>query len=262
MYQENDGSNYSDNYLANYEERVSKIYLPKAQYLYNSLKEIENINNFSINDFGCGGGHFIFASSLLGIKGNGYDISNNLINIAKKAWAKSGKFKTKAPFLSLKSEDDLISKINNNNSDVISFIGVLEHLINPQAALEAFINSNSKYLFFSVPLFSFSVYVENIHKNTFPRQMSGGHTHLYSHESINYLCKKYSFRRICQWHFGTDAMDLRRSMITETCKNGTSEFARKILEEKIFTPEIMNKFQLALDENLSGSEIHMLIAKS
>ena len=262
LYQDNDGENYSDFYLGNYQERVSKIYLPKAQYLKDSLKEIENLNDFSINDFGCGGGHFVFAANLLGIKASGFDISNNLINTASKAWKISNKFQNNPPFLALKSEDDLISKIKNSDTDVLSFIGVLEHLTNPQMALEAFLDSKAKYLYFSVPLFSLSVFVENIHKNTFPRQISGGHTHLYTHESINYFCNKYSFKKISQWHFGTDVMDLRRSMINETCKNGTSEFARKILEEKIFTPDIMNKMQLALDENFSGSEIHMLISKN
>ena len=48
----------------------------------------------------------------------------------------------------------------------------------------------TNYLFISVPTFSFSVFLENANQDIFPRQLSGGHTHLYTEESLNYLAKK------------------------------------------------------------------------
>ena len=193
LYKNDGGSNYSNNYLNNYHSRISNIYLPKATYLKDSLSEICGIKNFSLHDFGCGGGHFVYACNSLGIKAKGVDISVELINLASKYWDQSQEFDENPPFSTVSSEDELIREIAGSKSDVISFIGVLEHLMNPNNALKAFIKSRAKYMYFSVPLFSLSVFIENICRNTFPRQLIGGHTHLYTHESIDYFCNKYSF---------------------------------------------------------------------
>ena len=261
LYKDDGGTNYSPNYLDDYKNRISNIYLPKAKYLKDSLRDFCGVKTFSLSDFGCGGGHFVHALSSLDIKARGFDISAKLINLASKVWNQSDKFSAKPPFLCLSSEDDLISEIISSESDVISFIGVLEHLMNPINALEAFVDSSSKYMYFSVPLFSLSTFIENVSSNTFPRQLSGGHTHLYTHESIDYFCNKYSFEKVSEWHFGTDALDLRRSLIIETVKNGMSDSAKKLLEKKFLSPSITNEIQQVLDKHLGGSETHMLIKK-
>ena len=261
LYKDDGGSNYPSNYLDDYENRVSNIYLPKAKYLIDSLRDFCGVKTFSLSDFGCGGGHFVHALSSLGIKAKGVDISDQLIEFANKVWNQSNKFADEPPFLCLSSEDDLIREIIRSESDVISFIGVLEHLMNPVNALEAFVDSSAKYMFFSVPLFALSTFIENVSSNTFPRVLSGGHTHLYTHESIDYFCNKYSFEKVSEWHFGADAMDLRRSLIVETVKNGMSESAKELLENKYFSPSIANEIQQVLDKHFGGSETHMLIKK-
>ncbi|ABV51087.1 Hypothetical protein P9215_14741 [Prochlorococcus marinus str. MIT 9215] len=261
LYKDDGGSHYSENYLEDYESRVSNIYLPKAKFLKDSLMDCCGVKTFSLSDFGCGGGHFVHSLSTLGVKANGFDISDQLINLASKVWDNSNKFSVKPPFLRLSSEDDLIREIIRCESDVISFTGALEHLMNPNNALQAFVDSSSKYFFFSVPLFSLSTFIENVSSNTFPRHLSGGHTHLYTHESIDYFCNKYSFEKVSQWHFGTDAMDLRRSLIVETAKKGMSESAKELLEKKFLSPSITNEIQQVLDKHFGGSETHMLIKK-
>ena len=262
FYKDDDGAKYLPHYIKDYEERVSKIYLPKAKYLVDTLSQICNINKFSQYDMGCGGGHFVAALSSLGVKAYGYDINKRLINLAKNVWEQNDKPSLdNPPFNTVASEEELIKKIKSSNVDVISFIGVLEHLRNPNQALNAFYESKAKYMFFCVPLFSLTTYIENICNSTFPRNLGADHTHLYTFESINYFCEKYSFEQIAQWHFGTDAMDLRRSLIIEASKNNTSEYALKVFQEKILSPKIMDELQLVLDKNFVGSEIHMLVKK-
>lgn len=63
-------------------------------------------------------------------------------------------------------------------------LGVLEHVYNPSEYLKAFKVSNAKYLFFKVPLLSLTTFIENLNQKTFPRQLSGGHTHLFTYDSI------------------------------------------------------------------------------
>lgn len=261
LYKSDGGTNYSSNYLKNYNERIKKIYLPKANYLIDSLNNIAKISNYEIDDFGCGGGHFVNALFSIGIKSRGYDISEELISLASEFW-KNSEFKNiKNPFKKVDSEQDLISKIKATKSMVVCFIGVLEHLRSPEKAIKAFIESDAKYIFFSVPLFSLSVFIENVFNNSFPRQLTPGHTHLYTHESIDYICRNYKLKKISQWHFGTDSMDLRRSLLVECVKNKTSQKAINLLKDKYFNPEIMDQFQKILDNNFAGSETHMLLSK-
>ena len=93
------------------------------------------------------------------------------------------------------------------------FIGVLEHLREPNKAIDAFNSSSSEFLYISVPLMSLSVFIENIFQNTFPRHLSGGHTHLFSHESLAYFIKSHKLEIISQWVFGVDSLDIMRALI-------------------------------------------------
>ena len=85
-----------------------------------------------------------------------------------------GKFRRfyfKPPFACIESEEELIKEISESKSQVISLIGVLEHLMNPNDALKAFANSDSKYMFCSTS-FSLATFSENVSKNTFPRHLN------------------------------------------------------------------------------------------
>ena len=146
----------------------------------------------------------------------------------------------------------------NSKYNTVSMIGVLEHLTNPHEFLNSFKKSKAEYLYISVPLFSLSVFLENSFQNVFPRQLSGGHTHLFTKKSIYKMAKKYKFKIIGEWWFGTDIADLYRSLIN------TSEYTN----EKIYLKEI-NKFlfkqidelQNILDRGKLCSEVHLIFKK-
>ena len=137
-------------------------------------------------------------------------------------------------------------------------IGVLEHLVEPNLILDAFKKSKIKYLYISVPLFSLSTFIENSFKNIFPRQLSGGHTHLYTEKSLNFLANKYNLKIIGEYWFGTDIPDLFRSLV---CSGN-------ILNKKVYFNQLNHKFsrfvdelQSVLDKNKVCSEVHLIFKK-
>ena len=82
---------------------------------------------------------------------------------------------------------------------------------NPDIFFHLFRKSKYKYLFFSVPLFSLSVILENSFKNIYPHHLGGAHTYLYTEKSIDYILKKYRLKKAAWW-FGQDILDLNRSL--------------------------------------------------
>ena len=80
-----------------------------------------------------------------------------------------------------------------NNCNILTMIAVLEHLNNPNIFIQNFKKSKLEYLYISVPLLSLSVLLENSFKKVFPRHLSGGHTHLYTMQSLNYFVYIYIY---------------------------------------------------------------------
>ena len=108
-------------------------------------------------------------------------------------------------------------------------------------------------------MFSFSVALENISKNVFPRQLSGGHTHLFTEQSLQKMNAIIGVQSIAEWRFGTDIMDLYRHTITNLHKNNSSQklidYLYKGFGEKI------DEIQSIFDKNHFCSEIHCVASK-
>ena len=162
-----------------------------------------------MNDIGSGAGHFLSALEKVNINGTGYEPSKRLVNLGKTKLKKN-----KIHFVEFSS---IYSKILKDcSSNTLTLMGVLEHLQSPSKILETFCKSSFKYLYFSVPLFSFSVFIENCFKNVYPRHLSEGHTHLYTEKSLRYIAKKFNLKIIGEWWFGSDFPDLFRSIVLES----------------------------------------------
>jgi len=246
IYFKNKGKNYSKNYLKDFNLRVKKIYSPKVDFLNKVIKK-----KISILDIGSGGGHFLKALENKKILAKGIEPNRDLCNLGNKRLKKN-----KIIISTMEDAYEIVK--NEKNFNVLSMIGVLEHLENPEKILNAFKKSKLKYLYLSVPIFSFSVFLENSFQNIFPRQLSGGHTHLYTESSLNYLKKKFKLRTLGEWWFGTDMPDLYRSIINSA----------NILDKKLYLKEFNNKFykhvnelQNILDKNKMCSEVHLILSK-
>lgn len=260
LYAADNGSNYSANYLHDYSERLDSIYTPKVEFLLDRLGSA----NISIADYGCGAGHFVNAAHRKNLVARGYDISSDLLDLATQYFhnsCDSDSSHTTPPFYQVTDEEELIAAISDNTSDVTSLIGVLEHLRHPNHALNAFTQSSSKYLYLSLPLFSLTVFFEIAFPSIFPRHLSGGHTHLFTQESIAHLLNLHNLKVNSTWTFGADILDLKRSLQVSLLKQQASDRSISILNN-ILNPKTIDKLQLVLDKSNSSSEIHLLLERA
>ena len=154
---------------------------------------------------------------------------------------------------------DSIEYIRRTDANVISAIGVLEHLIHLRENLEAIKeNEGIKYIYASVPMFSFSCAFEASHQDCYNRHMGGTHTHLFTDESIAFMAESIGFDVAYEWRFGSDINDLYRFITVTLAKNGNEEFA-SLFSEK-FTP-LMDELQLILDKSSFSSELHFILKR-
>ena len=146
-----------------------------------------------------------------------------------------------------------------SNAKVVSAIGVIEHLRNPHKFFTAFKKSKAKYLYYSVPMFSFCVLLENVFKNVFPRQLFGDHTHLFTDSSIKKMNKIIGLKSIAEWRYGTDIIDLYRHILINLQANKCS---KKTID--LFNAGLLDKIdniQSIFDKSHFCSEIHLLASK-
>ena len=220
-----DSGKFSKFYFKDYKMRVDNISTPKLNFLKKILK-----GKKEILDLGSGAGHFLKACELQSITATGYEVNLPLVNLGKKMLKKN-----KLKHFKL---DDIYDHVLNCDKEIISMLGVIEHLEFPNLIFENFKKSKAKYLFFAVPLLSLTVFLEHSFQNTFPRVMGGLHNHLYSEKSLNYIFKKYRLKIIGEWWFGSDIMDLMRSILIN------SKPINKIMDKKKLC-----------------SDVHMIITK-
>ena len=259
VYTADEGKDYAQNYKASdieeFNYRLNSIYIPKAEFLFSSLvNDDKTPTKMKYLDVGAGSGHFVGALNKIGLKNiSGSEVSKSQVEFGNKMIG--------IDYLSIHEIEDTNSLIKDANVDVISLIGVLEHLQDPRGAMESIKNNNKiKYIFISVPLFSLSVFLEMISKDVFHRQLSGGHTHLYTEKSLQYLADEFGFNIISEWWFGTDMVDLYRKIFIDIQKK--SQCSKKLMNsfQNMFTP-LIDSIQLELDKKNASSEVHLLLKR-
>ncbi len=238
------GKNYSKVYLNDYVSRVKKIYSPKVDFLMQVVNKQPKVL-----DVGCGAGHFVYACEINKIEAKGIEPSEELVNLGKNFIKKNN--------ISKILMEDAYSEITNTDSNVISLIGVLEHVRYPRKILESYLKSKAEYLYILVPIFSLSNFIEKNFLNIFPRHSSGGHTHFYTEESLNYIAKEFNLKIVGEWWFGQDFADLYRSLLINH-KNLNPTYT-KMLNKYLFN-EIAD-LQNVLDKKKICSEVHMIFSK-
>jgi len=163
-------------------------------------------------------------------------------------------------FLSTHKLDSTNELLEGCDVDIVSLIGVLEHLKDPRGAIACIKkNDKIKYMYISVPLFSLSVFLEMLSPDVFHRQLHGGHTHLYTKESLQYLAQEYDFDIISEWWFGTDMVDLYRHIFVQLEKKQSSDKLIKLLKQMLLP--VIDTMQLELDKSHFSSEVHLLLRK-
>lgn len=252
LYIADSGRDYSGNYIdQNFLARTQDIYVPKVDFLLQNLAP----GPHEVLDVGCGSGYFVYAALLRDLSATGIDVGCSMVDFGN---GQISHLAGKSPLRTV-DEDAFYQSILTSQADVISVIGVIEHLRDPHEFFDAFARGASRYIFYSVPMFSFSVILENLFKEVFPRQLSGGHTHLYTEQSIQAMNALLGVRPIAEWRFGTDVMDLYRSSITMLRKHNVSDGLTERLQQGFVAT--IDTMQSVLDQGHFCSEIHCLARK-
>jgi len=239
----------------NYLKKVETVYSPKVEFLFESLKEDNtDITDMSFLDVGTGIGHLVYAMS------KSYNIDRVEGIEVSKSQVEAGNAIMGQDKLKVVELDTTMDYIKLANANVVSAIFVLEHLQSPGSIFEA-INANDKikYFYLSVPTFSLSTYFQLSFPDVFERILYGGHTHLYTKKSLNYLAEKYNFEIISEWWFSSDVHDLYRSLRIMMEKNNQPEETLEGFDNS-FLP-LIDSLQLQLDKSETSSEVHMLLKK-
>lgn len=247
------GRDYSKNYVdQDFLRRTNDIYVPKIDFLLSSLPATK----LEILDLGCGAGYFVTAALLRSVNATGLDVSKTLVGFGNHQI----KFHLKTEPLRVEEEQGLYDSIMRSNANVISAIGVIEHLREPYKFFEAFRRSEARFLYYSVPMFSLSAILESAFTEVFPRQLSGGHTHLFTETSLKEMNRKIGVKPLAEWRFGTDVMDLYRQTLLTLQKNKASQKSLDILSTGF--GRIVDQVQTIFDENHFCSEIHCVTEKN
>lgn len=236
-----------------YDARINDIYAPKVDFLIETLKREESLDReeISVFDIGAGAGYFISACDDKMISCTGVDMSPQEVEFGNAFLHK----KISGQKLEVIEENDLAQKILNTTANVISAIGVIEHVKDLHTIFQSIkLNESVRYIYISVPMFGMSNILESIHPDVFNRHMGGGHTHCFDDKSIDYLCEKYGLDIIAKWRFGTDMMDLFRVFMIKSTKEMS-----EIIEDRFY--HCLDEMQAVLDKNNFSSELHVVLKK-
>jgi SAM-dependent methyltransferase len=247
------GREYSTSYIdENFVRRTQDIYVPKIDFLLDSIPAGEH----RLLDVGCGGGYLVYAAVLRNLPASGIDVGSVMTDFGNRQISHLANV---SPLISV-DEGAFYASIVASDADVVSAIGVIEHLREPGEFFRAFARSAASYLYYSVPMFSFSAILENIFSDVFPRQLSGGHTHLFTEDSLQRMNALIGVKPIAEWRFGTDLTDLYRSAVTSLAKNRASQQVMSRLEDGFAT--CIDDLQAVLDRNHFCSEVHCVTKKA
>jgi hypothetical protein len=253
LYIGNSGAEYAKAYVDDdYEERTENIYSPKLEFL---TENIDASLPLEILDIGCGAGQFVYSCLKRGVPATGVDVGSRMVEFGNARMARL----LGAQPLRRMDENGFLQAIRETEATVLTAFGVVEHLRDPHGFFAAFAQSSARYLLFSVPMFSASAIFEIVFDSIFPRQLSGGHTHLFTERSLRWCYEKHRLTPVAEWRFGTDMMDLYRSLAVSLERKGAS--AKVIDAFNDGFGRHVDALQKILDVGEFCSEIHCLVRK-
>lgn len=258
LYTSDDGKEYAKAYSSQsrdeYLARTRDIYLPKAEFLAEALAH-QGVDYLacSVADIGAGSGYFVAALRNYGFNlVSGHEVSADQVALGNYMIEGS-------PLRQFQASETRVT-LGNMRANVVSLIGVLEHLQSPRDALAAISgNDHIEYLYLSLPLFSPTVAIEAAFPGVFNRHLGGAHTHLYTENSIRHFCTEFGFESVAEWWFGLDMTDLFRSLYVTLSQD------QRTVALGEFITEAMGRHVDALQQQLDvagcSSEVHLLLRK-
>lgn len=217
--------------------KVNNITKPKVKW----FMEETNTQNLKWLDIGCGAGDLIIAAKEFGFDVCGIETNN----AAKKFIKENYNIDVINEFINSENIDKF-----SGQTDVISLIGVLEHLKNPKEIILSIsqLQKTGQYILIEVPHYpSLAAYSQMLHPNLVNRVMVPPyHLYMFSINSLKSLLTEYEITS--SWYFG---MDIYEYISTITTQNSTIENSDFIQTMYKFS----NDFQKIIDENKLSDSI-------
>jgi hypothetical protein len=256
LYTDDRGEAYARAYAAEerqaWEQRRDDIYMPKAEFLLEAL-DLDNAvtAELALADFGAGSGYFVGSLLAKGLPNvRGFEVSRAQVAL--------GNAMLGSDRLTVHDAAQTANIAETVDAGVVSFIGVIEHLRNPREVLANLRdNKRVRYLYFSVPLFSTSVFIEMAFPNVTPRHLTGGHTHLFTEQSIDWTLAELGFGSVAEWWFGADVVDLYRSLLVTIEGSGAMSTDAPDTLRQWLMPAV-DDMQESLDRRKLCSEVHVV----
>lgn len=203
-------------------------------------------------DVGAGIGDLVSVAEKKGWEAIGLELSDNSVKFGKKIFGAN---------LVQKNLDQYIKENPNvrGRVDVMSFIGLLEHTINPLGLLRLTnkLLKKNGYVMIQVPSAdSFSCMIQSVFPKNVFRQMSPiEHVMLFSQESLIGALKSAGFKPVALWFHGMDVYELLNNLVMSR-KNisADSPFYKTIFKH-------MNELQYVFDRHELSDRI-ICVAKA
>lgn len=246
------GTDYQEPDPIRYLKRMDAIYMPKVRFMLDSFQGSGvPFESMRYIDIGAGAGFMSCALDRVGLDVIGIELSEPQVVYANKMIGKN--------LLRAEKADNIVNLIRKTDREVLVFINVFEHITNLSEVLKSIKENRSiQFIYFCVPLLSLTCAFETIFPEIYARHIGGGggHTHLFSQRSIDWIFNKYEFTRFATWTFGTDIMDLYRSIaVMLEKKESHPDFIKSI--STLFS-EQADAIQLIIDKSGFASDVHII----
>lgn len=215
-----------------------EIFIPKIKF----VKKYTKGKNWL--DVGSGDGTAVAVANSSGYKSIGIEISKTGRQFAKK-------------FHKVELHDKLLENFAIENSkkwNVISFFGVLEHVINPTQMIRLSNNLLEKngVIALELPNYnSLSTYVQKLSKMPDRHLIPYAHIMLYTVKSAKYILEKNGFKPIAIWFYGMDMIEFLKHVSRQDKYFAKSDLS-DLLAKKV------NKLQSVFDEDEMGDQFLIL----
>jgi hypothetical protein len=234
-----------------YAFRRDRIYRPKVDFLLEALAQAgEDPRALAYLDVGAGAGYMGAAMAEAGLaRVAGWEPAEALVSIAR----------AHAPAAGVTPVDfaGTTGQAASASADVITLIGVLEHVPDPRGLMSALVaNPRVKYMLLCMPLFGLCNYLEMVFPGAYPRHLGSDHTHLFTPSSIEAMQREWGLERLAEWWFGSDMLDLYRDV--GVTLEQAPETAGMAVRWRTAMGPLIDGMQIAIDRREVCSECHMV----
>lgn len=185
------------------EIRVQQVATPKVKWMLEQYEKEFGRKPKKILDVGAGSGHFVYACRQLGLHADGVEISESGRDFSKKV-------------LEVELQDiDFITGLDKlqDDYDIITFWGVIEHVPNPMKMLEAaskLLGKRDGMVIAEVPRWDcFGSSLQAQFTDSIVRHLDPlGHINCFTDSSLATAFQNNKFNIVSAWYFGMDIYEL------------------------------------------------------